>query len=196
MENMKLCEIHYLQGRHRQYREKVPESLKIQRKTQTAPCEDQNNGGEGGEIRAQKVEDLVTLLKRKRAEEPAPVKIKKAKKKKKKKKKLKRCDLNLELIRMVLKREVEKRNTPPSKKKKKVVVEEESDEDHDDLTRDLPNGRMAISSSSSQSLGNVGSNSASDVRVGADLGLATTTRRCFRSKNIEPMPVGTLQAKL
>lgn len=195
MENMKLCEIHYLQGRHRQYREKVPESLKIQRKTQTAPCEDQNNGGEGGEIRAQKVEDLVTLLKRKRAEEPAPVKIKKAKIKKKKK--LKRCDLNLELIRMVLKREVEKRNTPPSKKKKKkVVVEEESDEERDDLTRDLPNGRMAISSSSSQSPGNVGSNSASDVRVGADLGPAATTRRCFRSKNIEPMPVGTLQAKL
>lgn len=97
---------------------------------------------------------------------------------------------------MVLKREVEKRNTPPSKKKKKVVVEEESDEEHDDLTRDLPNGRMAISSSSSQSLGNVGSNSASDVRVGADLGPAATTRRCFRSKNIEPMPVGALQAKL
>ena len=43
MENMKLCEIHYLQGRHRQYRENVPEDLKIQRKTQTAEyrCEEE-----------------------------------------------------------------------------------------------------------------------------------------------------------
>nr|KYP62985.1 Lysine-specific demethylase 3B [Cajanus cajan] len=32
MENLKLCEIHYLQGRHRQHKEKVPESLKLQRK--------------------------------------------------------------------------------------------------------------------------------------------------------------------
>ncbi|XP_062013297.1 lysine-specific demethylase JMJ28 isoform X2 [Rosa rugosa] len=206
MENMKLCEIHYLQGRHRQYREKVPEELKIQRKTQTAPCEDRDGGGEGGGIRAKKVDDLVTLLKRKRAaEEAAPVKIKKAKVKKKKKKKKKRrggekkCELNLELIRMVLKREVEKRNTPQKKKKKmRVLVEEEGSEGEEglDLTRDLPNGRMAISSSSSQSLGgNVGSNSGSDVRVGAELGppVPTTTRRCFRSKNIEPMPVGTVQ---
>ncbi|KAL6201103.1 hypothetical protein ACLB2K_024818 [Fragaria x ananassa] len=206
MENMKLCEIHYLQGRHRQYREKVPEDLKIQRKTQTAPCEDRDNaggggGGGGGEMKAQmeKVEDLVTLMKRKRAEEPAEaVKIKKAKVKKKKKKSKKgggekKCELNLELIRMVLKREVEKRNTP----KKKRKSDEEEEEEGVDLTRDLPNGRMAISSSSSQSLGgNVGSNSASDVRVGAELGppaAGTATRRCFRSKNIEPMPVGTVQ---
>ena len=32
MEDKKLCELHYLQGRHRQNREKVPVSLKLQRK--------------------------------------------------------------------------------------------------------------------------------------------------------------------
>jgi len=32
IDNLKVCEIHYLQGKNRQYREKVPESLKLQRK--------------------------------------------------------------------------------------------------------------------------------------------------------------------
>ncbi|XP_073264793.1 lysine-specific demethylase JMJ28 [Populus alba] len=32
MDDKKLCEIHHLQGRHRQYRRKVPETLKLQRK--------------------------------------------------------------------------------------------------------------------------------------------------------------------
>lgn len=31
MENVKLCEVHYLQGRHRQNKERVPESLKLSR---------------------------------------------------------------------------------------------------------------------------------------------------------------------
>ncbi|KAK7327985.1 hypothetical protein VNO77_22079 [Canavalia gladiata] len=46
MENLKLCEIHYLQGRHRQYKEKVPESLKLQRK--------RKNDDVVGKIRAKK----------------------------------------------------------------------------------------------------------------------------------------------
>ncbi|XP_021815439.1 lysine-specific demethylase JMJ25 [Prunus avium] len=190
MDDMKLCEIHYLQGRHRQFREKVPESLKLQRKPKNAPSRDQNHNGV--KIRARKVDNLVKLLKRKRSEET----LKKSKKRKKKMK-LKKSELNLELIRMVLKREVDKRNQT----KKKKVVEEESedddDDDHDDLTRDLPNGLMAISSSSSQSpllrSGNAGSNSSSDGKVGVDMGPAAMRRRCFRSKNIEPMPAGTLQ---
>ncbi|PQM33205.1 hypothetical protein Pyn_14181 [Prunus yedoensis var. nudiflora] len=191
MDDMKLCEIHYLQGRHRQFREKVPESLKLQRKPKNAPSRDQNHNGV--KIRARKVDNLVKLLKRKRSEET----LKKSKKRKKKMK-LKKSELNLELIRMVLKREVDKRNQT---KKKKEVIEEESedddDDDHDDLTRDLPNGLMAISSSSSQSpllrSGNAGSNSSSDGKVGVDMGPAAMRRRCFRSKNIEPMPAGTLQ---
>ncbi|TQD72395.1 hypothetical protein C1H46_042066 [Malus baccata] len=199
MDDMKLCEIHYLQGRHRQFREKVPESLKLQRTPKNAGDKDQNGSGNGGgvKIRARKVENLVKLLKRKRSDEAV-----KNCKKKKRKVKLKKSELNLDLIRMVLRREVEKRNQTTTKKKN--VVEEESedgDEDDDDgggdLTRDLPNGRMAISSSSSQSSrlrsGNAGSNSSSDGKVGADLPPVATRRRCFRSKNIEPIPAGTLQ---
>ncbi|RXH86058.1 hypothetical protein DVH24_017111 [Malus domestica] len=199
MDDMKLCEIHYLQGRHRQFREKVPESLKLQRTPKNGGDKDQNGSGNGGgvKIRARKVENLVKLLKRKRSDEAV-----KNCKKKKRKVKLKKSELNLDLIRMVLRREVEKRNQTTTKKKN--VVEEESedgDEDDDDgggdLTRDLPNGRMAISSSSSQSprlrSGNAGSNSSSDGKVGADLPPVATRRRCFRSKNIEPIPAGTLQ---
>ncbi|KAM1139082.1 hypothetical protein ACFX2B_036482 [Malus domestica] len=195
MDDMKLCEIHYLQGRHRQFREKVPESLKLQRTPKNAGKKDQN--GSGVKIRARKVENLVKLLKRKRSDEAV-----KNCKKKKRKVKLKKSELNLELIRMVLRREVEKRNQTTTKNK--VVEESEADDDDDDddrggggLTRDLPNGRMAISSSSSQSprlrSGNAGSNSSSDGKVGADLNPVTTRRRCFRSKNIEPMPAGTFQ---
>ncbi|WJX64640.1 hypothetical protein P8452_49394 [Trifolium repens] len=32
MDNLKLCKIHCLQGKHSQYRKKVPKSLKLQRK--------------------------------------------------------------------------------------------------------------------------------------------------------------------
>jgi lysine-specific demethylase 3 len=62
--------------------------------------------------------------------------------------------------------------------------------------RNLPNGFMAISPAKNFGNGNVGSCSGShvDVKVGGGgFNGVNTARRCFRSKNIEPMPVGKLQ---
>lgn len=179
---MKLCELHYLQGRHRQFKEKVPESLKIQRMRKKALNRDKNLSSV--KIRAQKVENLAKLMKRKRSNEPL-----------KKMKNLKRGDMQLELIRMVLKREVEKRKSKKKTKKKEEVVVEENSEG--ELMRELPNGLMAISSSSPPSpkpSNNVGSDSPCNVKVG--VGLGQVMQRRIRSKNVEPMPIGTLQVTL
>ncbi|KAL5579283.1 hypothetical protein UlMin_011725 [Ulmus minor] len=176
-DNLKLCEIHYLQGRHRQYKEKVPESLKLQRKAKSA--KEGEGNGDKIRIRAKKSGMVAKIMKRKRPGETL-----------KKMKKLKRGDTQLELIRMVLKREAEKSKN----KKKNVSFLEENSEG--ELTRDLPNGRMAISSSSPSSprqlSGNVVSDSPIDVKVGVDLGQFVPQRR-FRSKNIEALPIGKLQ---
>ncbi|KAL9452632.1 hypothetical protein AB3S75_008426 [Citrus x aurantiifolia] len=177
MEDKKLCELHHLQGRHRQNREKVPESLKIQRKHKKIFKVQQRT-----EIRARKSKKL------KRKKKKRVIGESEALDEALKKMKLKRGDLQLELIRMVLKREVEKR-----KKQKNFDFEDEencdnsnySDSDRE-LTRELPNGLMAISSTNSD---NAGTSCA--VKIGAEA--AAVNRRRFRSKNIEPMPVGTLQ---
>lgn len=183
MDNLKLCEIHYLQGRHRQYKEKVPESLKLQRKT-TAKKKEVKGGDQNRrsvKIRAKKVEILAKLMKRKRSGEAL-----------RKMKRMKRGNAELELIRMVLKREVEKSTEKRRKDKEEVIVEDESEEE---LTRDLPNGLMAISSSPSPSprrgSGNVGSDSPCRVKTGADF--QAVPQRRFRSKNSETIPIGKLQ---
>ncbi|GLT45599.1 hypothetical protein SLA2020_194200 [Shorea laevis] len=81
--------------------------------------------------------------------------------------KLKKGDPQLELIRMVLKREIEKR------KKKEIDFEE-------------TNSSCPGSASSSGLCVN--------VKIGeAEADTATVTRRQFRSKNIEPLPNGTLK---
>ncbi|KAH7545899.1 hypothetical protein FEM48_Zijuj01G0142600 [Ziziphus jujuba var. spinosa] len=184
MENMKLCEIHYLQGRHRQFKEKVPESLKLQRMRKKKALSNNNNNNSRDQssvkIRVKKVENLAKLMKRK----------------KKMKENFKRgADAQLELIRMVLKREVEKRKRNKKKKKKKdeeeVVVEENQNSQGGELMRYLPNGLMAISSSPSSSpRQHSGSESPCRVKVGVDFG--AVRYRQFRSKNIEPMPTDSV----
>ncbi|CAN1810862.1 Lysine-specific demethylase JMJ28 [Linum perenne] len=168
MQGKKLCEIHHLQGKHRQNRWKVPESLKIQREYSNVK----------GRFRAQNGE--VKLGKNK--------KRKKLDKKKMKRIKAKKNALQFELIRMVLKREGEKRN---KKKKTTDSDSDKSEEDEEELMQDLPNGFMAISPA--KHFNNVGSCSASttscEVKIGADF----SSRRRFRSKNIEPMPIAALQ---
>ncbi|PPD76743.1 hypothetical protein GOBAR_DD26323 [Gossypium barbadense] len=135
MEGKKLCELHHIQGRHRQNKQKVPESLKMQRKKRKKKVFEKNKL----EIRA-KLLKLARPVKRKRVIGGESEALDEAVRKMK----LKRGDLPLELIRMVLKREAEKK-----KKKRKE--------------RETDNNAVAI------------------------------TRRRFRSKNIEPLPVGTLQ---
>lgn len=93
--------------------------------------------------------------------------------------KLKRRNLARELVRVVVKREVEKRKGA-----------EEGIEG--DMMRRLPNGVMVISQSPARPRRDSG-NAAPvyDVKVGVDAGYAP--RRRFRSKNIEPSPIGSVQ---
>ncbi|KAJ6769727.1 hypothetical protein OIU79_020564, partial [Salix purpurea] len=194
MEDKKLCEIHHLQGRHRQYRRKVPETLKLQRKKSKKSATSSSN-----------VEALIRVSSKEG----------KLGRFKKKGKKLKRGDLQMDLIRMVLQKEMEKRK---KKKRKgfseKVSVDNGDDTDNDndnvndcsgseseegeELMRNLPNGFMAISPAKNFGNGNVGcSSSHCDIKIGGDgLNGVSTARRCFRSKNIEPMPIGKLQVVL
>ncbi|CAI0431074.1 unnamed protein product [Linum tenue] len=203
----KLCEIHHLQGKHRQHKWKVPESLKIQRE-----YKNRNKISNGARVRLQKEEADVVLSKlgqkRKKSEGFEEVVKMKKKKKMKKKVKAKKNTLQFELIRMVLKREVEKRkgqstsNKKPNSKSKSGSSDnnggeegEEDDEDEEpELMRDLPNGFMAISPV--KHFNNVGSCSASaascDVKIGSD----SSSGIRFRSKNLEPLPIGAaLQVK-
>lgn len=210
MENMKLCEIHYLQGRHRQYKEKVPESLKLQRKKKTKKSQGgkETASSEFG-IRVEKVKMKRKVKKPARVSGSEAALLDETLRKMKSKKK---GNLQLELIRMVLKRDLEKKKKNSKKsnsasvkkmrnqkknsktKQNEIHMEEnsEEDEEEEELTRELPNGVMAISpvpSPSPRNYNNVGGNC--DVKVGVDTGVIR--RRCFRSKNIEPVPIGTMQ---
>lgn len=131
MENLKLCEIHYLQGRHRQNKETVPESLKLQRKRQNDVVETKIG----------------------------------AKRKRKSREALVNRRNQLELIRMVLQREVEKK-----KKKKESQLNLPLNlnlnlHSNHELRKELPNGVMAIASASTPNV--------------------ASCSRYFRSKNVE-----------
>lgn len=216
-ENLKLCEIHYLQGRHRQYKEKVPESLKLQRKRKSNNNNNNNNEEEEEEEEEEKPEpdkknvldDNVEsrarrtsrIVKKKRmlsedsdASASSPPARKKA---------LKQGDMQLELLRMVLKREAEKKksknkrnnnnkkkNNKKKENKKKKEEKEELCYTKEELRRELPNGVMEISPASpTRDYNNVGSHC--DVKVGVDS--KTVAPRYFRSKNVDRVPAGKLQ---
>ncbi|GAU20787.1 hypothetical protein TSUD_85060 [Trifolium subterraneum] len=214
MDNLKLCEIHYLQGKHRQYREKVPESLKLQRK--------RKNNDEATDA----TETVVIDNAEARVPRELKMELRKNKKKKVKlaessesvtvtdsasgsgsvpvrKKTMKQCDSQLDLIRMVLEREVEKRkknnneNKKNKKKKKKLkkkeIKLEEVEFNEGELRRELPNGVMEISPASTpHDYNNV--NSHCDVKVGVDHNkVVAVTPRNFRSKNVDRVAVGKLQ---
>ncbi|KAK8607895.1 hypothetical protein V6N13_023340 [Hibiscus sabdariffa] len=159
-EGKKLCELHHIQGLHRQKKQKVPESMKMQRKKKKKKAFEKNKL----EIRA-KLLKLARPMKRKgmiggepEASEALDEAVRKMK--------LKRGDLPLELIRMVLKREADKN-------KKKREESECSDFDDDEEEE---------------------RGSCINVKVGeTETNTVSITRRRFRSKNIEPLPVGTLQ---
>ncbi|KAF2303456.1 hypothetical protein GH714_018513 [Hevea brasiliensis] len=154
MDDKKLCEIHHLQGRHRQYKRKVPESLKLQRKYSKKSTANADSLSHNVEIRAQKEERLSRLVKLEK-----PMKRKKS----------------IEEINSDIDNEIDSSNS------------------EGELMRDLPNGLMAISPA--KHFGNVAAASSStpcDIKIGA-ADFSAITRRCFRSKNIEPMPIGALQ---
>lgn len=191
MDNLKLCEIHYLQGRHRQCKEKVPDSLKLQRTNRKSIETDSNV--ENVVIRAPKAATLAKLMKRKKfagASAALDGMLNRINNKK--------GSMQFELIRMVLRREVEKR------RKKKVVenarkktknqgneIEMEKNSDRE-MTRQLPYGVMAISPSPSLQSGNEGSSCG--IKIGAES--RPIQKRQFRSKNVNILPVGELQVNI
>lgn len=173
MDGKTLCDIHYLQGKHRQHKQKVPESLKLER-----------NAGKKREDSNGECSRRVPKLAKKRtvaAERRRRRGMSEALDETLKKMNLKRGDLHLELIRVFLKRQVEKKK---EREFKEISVEDE--------TRVLPCGVMAISQSHS-GLQGVQENDGLDVKIGEDSNADSLLQRHFRSKNIEPLPISTMQ---
>ncbi|CAA2982558.1 lysine-specific demethylase JMJ25 [Olea europaea subsp. europaea] len=166
LDGLTLCEIHHLQGRHRQKKQKVPDSLKIER----SYSKKGKNGDKGGVSKLKKMQ--LSVEKRKRCQSEALDEALK-------RMKLRKGDLQLELIRVFLKRKVEK-------KKERALKDTAIGE----TMKVLPNGVMAISHPPSE-LSN--QNGGLDVKLGVNLNLSLFSQRNFRSKNIEPLPIGTMQ---
>ncbi|PIN00777.1 hypothetical protein CDL12_26718 [Handroanthus impetiginosus] len=173
MDGKTLCDIHYLQGKHRQNRQKVPDSLKLERNVTKKRG---NSNGESSR-RVSKVRKTPLEGEEKRRRRGASEALDEALKRMK----LKRDDLQLELIRVFLKRQVEKKR---EKELKENAIA--------DKTRQLPYGVMAISQSPS-GLQNFSENGGLDVKVGLDSNGNSFLQRHFRSKNIEPLPISTMQ---
>lgn len=173
MDGKTLCDIHYLQGKHRQHKQKVPESLKLERSV--SKKRENSNGESSRRVSKMRKKPLAVAEKRRRkcVSEALDEALKRMK--------LKRGDLHLELIRVFLKRQVEK------KKEKELKENSIGDE-----TRELPYGVMAISQSHS-SLQKFRENDGLDVKLGVDANGNSFLQRHFRSKNIEPLPISTMQ---
>lgn len=214
-ENLKLCEIHYLQGRHRQFKEKVPESLKLQRKRKNDDEDEEHkpqlqpnpNVVDDNNVESRVRRTSRIVKKKRKLSEDSDALVLAGSSSRTKKKELKKGDMQLELLRMVLKREAEKnknngkkkknknKNKNKKKKEKKKRKEEEGElcYSEGELRRELPNGVMEISPAKpSGEYDNVGSHC--DVKVGVDC--RNVTPRYFRSKNVDRVPVGKLQVCL
>ncbi|XP_042520675.1 lysine-specific demethylase JMJ25-like [Macadamia integrifolia] len=183
MENRSVCEFHFHQARLRQSKKKVPPSMKLKRNTLREKAAEVSFAVAGRKgfnfqnlgIQPKGKANLAKVLKRTRAVRVADSLIKILKKMKSKK-----GDLQLELIRVFLRRQMER-------KKKRTS---EGSNNGREFMRDLPNGLMAISPAPVRDFGNAVLSF--DGKLGLD-SYASFTRRCFRSKNIEPLPVGPLQ---
>ncbi|XP_051133676.1 lysine-specific demethylase JMJ28 [Andrographis paniculata] len=171
MEGKTLCEIHHLQGKRRQQKRRVPNSLKLVRSASNGD----GGSGNGASLRVSKLGEKRPRRRRRRGG------VSEALDDALKKMKLKRGDLQLELIRVFLQRQVEKQ------KEKEMKENTAGDE-----TRKLPYGVMAIAQSPS-SLQKVSEIHDFDAKLGVDSTNNSILQRHFRSKNIEPLPVCTMQ---
>lgn len=187
LEGKKMCESHHSQLSVKRNKQRLSESLKLDRSRRGDEATSSEIKPDEGAIRAK---GSGKSNKRKRVMGEAEAVDEAVRKMK-----LKRGDLQLDLIRMVLKREIEKKKKKkrlPNKKKKKKKESSSNkgfgDFVGEELTRILPNGIMAISPPS-PTTSNV--TSPSDVKVGEEP--ISMTKRRFRSKNIEPLPVGKMQ---
>ncbi|XP_006347153.1 lysine-specific demethylase JMJ25 isoform X1 [Solanum tuberosum] len=178
-EGKKLCEIHYVQGRHRQMKQKVPESLKIVRNTKNKNQSKIKNPKGSLEIGFSKSERALRILKKRKPLKHKPC-VSEALDEALRRMELKRGDLPLELIRVFLKRQLEKKNEKESKNASAEVM------------REFPNALMAIPIIPAKNFNNAGS--VLDVKLGLDSSSNPFSLRRFRSKNIEPLPISTMQA--
>lgn len=188
MEGKTMCEIHYVQGRLRQSRQTVPEALKFKRgedKEKYGVAKNETLEALGSLENARKM-GKNKKRKRKRGEEEViqanGESIKGLKK------------MKTELIRSFLKREIE-RSTKRGKKSSSATAvgsNGSGEEKNKGVTRDLPYGLMAIPPPPSkiQSLDNAGSLT---VKLGVSQPFSLVNRR-FRSKNVQPPPIGALKA--
>ncbi|CAH2078370.1 unnamed protein product [Thlaspi arvense] len=184
LEGKKMCESHHSQLSQKRNKQKAAESMKLDRSRKGDEATSSGIEPSEGGIRAKrsgKSKKRKVVMGEAEAVDEAVRKMK-----------LKRGDLQLDLIRMVLKREVEKDKRLPNKKKSKKKKKKSNkgfgDFVGEELTRVLPYGIMAISPPS-PTTSNV--SSPCDVRVGEEP--VSMNKRRFRSKNIEPLPVGKLQ---
>lgn len=175
MEGKTLCDIHHQQGKHRQNKEKVPDSLKLERKV----TKKRRIGDRGGTSRVSK------LAKRK------PARVSEVLDKALKLMKLKKGDLHLDLIRGFLKRQLEKRKEKELEKEAATV---DDDEDGGDRIKEfqLPYGVMAVSQSPGESM-RQDNGDALDIKVGVESNGHSIEEVNFRSKNLAPLPFGTMQ---
>ncbi|XP_035846505.1 lysine-specific demethylase JMJ25 isoform X1 [Helianthus annuus] len=190
-----MCDAHFRQGRLRQNKEPVPESLKLERTKTRKNQENQENPRQKSEIRVD--ESLgFSNLPRKRGKNPCENSSNRSRKRPKrsekkgklkssvdisedlddalKKMNLKKGDLQLDLIRGCLNRQVEKKKGKQPQK--------------EDIVKELKYGRLEIS----QALPLTTPVVVSKVKVGAPASSSAPTR-FFRSKNIERVPIATMQ---
>lgn len=170
MDDKKFCELHHLQLRHRQHREKVPESLKLKRRGRNRSRNKQVKNPEIQDVEKESVSRHSTRSKNAETSEALDGALSKGK--------LKKGDPPLELIKELWSRKNKggKQNLEP--------------EENLELTRELPNGIMAISPPlSSDDL----DNAAEPYNAKVGTVSAVSRRRGFRSKNVEPAPIATTQ---
>ncbi|XP_024992409.1 lysine-specific demethylase JMJ25 isoform X2 [Cynara cardunculus var. scolymus] len=218
MEGRTLCEAHFLQGRHRQHKKPVPDDLKLERqkrsrrtkKFEENPTEkseirvngnvgcsnlpqkrgkrknliDEGNPNENLEIRTKGVSGSSNRQRkrgrRSQKEMKSSVDISEDLDDALKKMKLKKGDLQLDLIRGYLNRQIEKKKGKQPQK--------------EDIVKELKYGRLEISQSSPLTTPTTSVNNGGllNVKVGIPASTSVPTR-FFRSKNIDRLPIATMQ---
>ncbi|KAL8152322.1 hypothetical protein V2J09_010082 [Rumex salicifolius] len=175
-----LCEIHFAQVRLRNGRIKVPDSLKLQRSQRTSkkkvsPPPPESDGG----IRVNGREHLERKSKRKRSDsDDIAEEIAKSK---------------AEEVLTALAKGKKK-----MKKKKKNAVPMAGEQGGEEITRELPFGRMAIAplpeSAKAPAAKPIANAASPPVKLGLEPPNYRLVNRKFRSKNVEQPPVTTLKA--
>nr|XP_043622981.1 lysine-specific demethylase JMJ25 [Erigeron canadensis]XP_043622982.1 lysine-specific demethylase JMJ25 [Erigeron canadensis]XP_043622983.1 lysine-specific demethylase JMJ25 [Erigeron canadensis] len=172
MEGRTLCEAHFLQGRLRQNKEPVPENLKLERtnarknpngKRAKNPSDNGSNSARKKGRRNEKESKFKSCVDLSEDLDDALRKMN-----------LKKGDLQLDLIRGYLNRQIEK-------KKGNQLPKE-------DIVKELKYGRLEIS----QCAPSTPPITLNNIKVGVPASSPVPTR-FFRSKNIERIPISTMQ---